>query len=140
MTTGLHLHIPQVAVVNCSLLSEFELKGRLHDRLWTATFAVRRAARSCHRSSARAGCLPELLGPCNGEILPPMCGSARFARPHMGERVARCGVYCLSALLFVGQLARPDDRITRIEAATIGSLCASPMKAITPSELSALRS
>lgn len=42
MATGLHLHIPKVAMVNDSACSDVDLKRRLHERVGSSALAVKR--------------------------------------------------------------------------------------------------
>lgn len=70
---------------------------------------------------------------------PTVASSCAPPWPTSVAEMARYGVCCLAVLFFLGQLARPDSRVARVEAAIVASLCASPMGAITPVALAALR-
>lgn len=78
----------------------------------------------------------ELLGRCPRRVLPSLRGLARL---WLRDKTVRYGLCCLSVLLCLGQLARPDLRIIRVEAATMASCCGSLMNAITPVALTSLR-
>lgn len=137
LATGLQLHIPKAKVVNDSGCTFFDLRRRLLDRLGAHTLDV--------VGSVRYHGVP--IGPLSSATywdralgnFAHRCAALRASPAHLSAKATRYGMYCLSVVVFLGQLAPPVARLLSTEAAIVSSLCAALMYAITPIGLSATR-
>lgn len=96
MTTGLHLHIPNFAIVNYSTYADFDLRRRLHEQMRSSAYVVKRVSRYLGvpiGPSAHETFWDTALGKYSHR-----CTALRVSASHLGLRVTRYGVCCLSAM------------------------------------------
>lgn len=133
---GLHLHLPKVPVVNDSTYPDLTSGD---------AFTIASARPRSQSLGSRGIWGPPLDLRRMTTSGTPAWGSTptaalSYARrpPHLGTRMTRYSMYCLSVLLFLGQLAPPDARLLRLEAAAFASLLAARTNTITPVALSSI--
>lgn len=130
--TGLQLQISKVSVANYIGYFDCDLKRRLHERIGQAVVTVMRVAR--YIGPGAAGCVWEVAL----ENCPRRCSLFPASATHLANEITKCDVYCLSVMMFLGQLFPPEPRMLRLAAAFFASMLSAPMHAVTPAALSSL--
>lgn len=132
---GLDLHVGKTRVLNYSSASTFAMRRALEDVPMASSFII-----AGHGVYLGVPLGPESIGEeFDAAILKYQgrCLHIRAVAGHTCERLRAHQVFAASVLLFLAHLVELPRRAGAIEAATVASLLASPMHAITAHSLSA---